>query len=165
MGAELTGPPPPDGAPAGPLPDARPEPASDAEPAPEPQPEPEPAPPARAVTTGRGGPPRRLLRGSEQLQGLVGRRLLVGITVRDIAGAIRERRQFYGTVTDVADGVVVLRHDDGTAEGREVLLPADPHAYSPAPPGTYRLPSGVVVTDPDYLSTWDVLPGPDTAPH
>jgi len=97
-----------------------------------------------------------LLRGAEALQGLVGRRLLVGITVRDRAGTILERRQFHGEVTDVADGVVVLRHEDGTTTGREVLLPADPRAYTEARPGTYRLASGVVVTDPDYLSTWDV---------
>ena len=108
------------------------------------------------VLPGRGSPPRRLLRGAEQLQLLVGRRLLAGITLRDADGTLVERRQFHGTVTDVADGVVILRADDGS----EVLLPADPHAYEPARPGTYRLPSGDVVTDPDYLSTWDIRPTP-----
>jgi hypothetical protein len=85
----------------------------------------------------------------------------VGITIRDRAGQIVERRQFHGLVTDVGDGVVVLRHDDGTPEGVEVLLPSDPRAFEPARPGHYRLPSGTVVIDPDYLSTWDVMPDPD----
>jgi len=111
--------------------------------------------------SGRGSPPRRLLRGGEQLQGLVGRRLLVGITIRDHAGTIVERRQFHGTVLEVGGGVVVLRHQNRTGGGTEVLLPSDPAAYEPARPGHYRLPSGEVVIDPDFLSTWDVMPGPD----
>jgi hypothetical protein len=101
-------------------------------------------------------PPRRLLRGSEQLQHLVGKRLLVGVTIRDADGAIVRRQQFCGSVTEVADGVVVVEHDGG-----ETLLPADPHAYEQARPGTYRLASGGEVVDPDYLSTWDVLPAAD----
>jgi hypothetical protein len=105
------------------------------------------------VTTGRGLPPRRLLRGGEQLQPLIGRHLLAGVTIRDDDGRILERRQFHGVVADVAEGVVVLRQEDGT----EVMLPADPSAYEPARPGTYRLPSGVVVVDPDYLTTWEIV--------
>jgi hypothetical protein len=85
------------------------------------------------------------------LQFLVGTRLLVGITTRDDGGAIVSRQQFHGTVTEVADGVVVLRHGEG-----DVLLPAEPQAYSPAPRGRYRLRTGEVVVDPDYLSTWSV---------
>jgi hypothetical protein len=105
------------------------------------------------VTSGRALPPRRLLRGTEQLQVLVGRHLLAGVTIRDPQGRILERRQFSGPVTDVADGVVVLRQDDGT----EALLPADPSAYEPARPGTYTLQSGAVVVDPDYLTTWEIV--------
>jgi hypothetical protein len=105
------------------------------------------------VTAGRSDPPRRLLRGSEQLQQLLGRHLLAGVTIRDAEGRILQRRQFHGPVTAVADGVVVLRQADGT----EAVLPADPAAYEPARPGTYRLASGDVVVDPDFLSTWDVV--------
>jgi hypothetical protein len=79
--------------------------------------------------------------------------LLAGITIRDHNGEIRERRQFFGPVTEVTDGVVVLRQADGT----ETLLPADPSAYEPARPGTYRLPSGLVVTNPGYLCTWEII--------
>jgi hypothetical protein len=106
------------------------------------------------VTGGRAGPPRRLLRGTEQLQVLIGKQLLVGITLRDRDGVVLERRQFFGAVTEVVDGVVVLMHAGG-----ETLLPADPVAYEPARPGLYRLPSGVEVENPDYLSVWDVAPG------
>jgi hypothetical protein len=100
-------------------------------------------------------PPRRLLRGTVQLQYLIGRQLLVGITIRDEHGTIVGRRQFHGRVSEVTDGVVVVAHDGG-----ETLLPADPDGYRPAEPGTYRLATGEVVVDPDYLTTWDVLPGP-----
>src|SRR4051794_7316518 len=113
----------------------------------------------RPVTAaGTARPPRRLLRGSQQLQYLLGKRLLVGITIRDAAGAIVRRQQFCGPVTEVVDGVVVVDHDGG-----ETLLPAEPDAYEPAQPGTYRLASGGEVVDPDFLSTWDVLPGGQTA--
>ena len=85
----------------------------------------------------------------------MGATVLVGITQRDPSGAIVARRQFHGPVTEVADGVVVVRHQDG-----DVLLPAEPDAYSPARPGRYTLASGEVVIDPGYLSTWSVSPDP-----
>jgi len=77
----------------------------------------------------------------------------VGITLRNEAGEIASLEQYHGTVTEVADGVVVLAHADG-----ELLLPAEPTAYSPAPRGRYRLRSGEVVVDPDHLATWSVAP-------
>jgi hypothetical protein len=83
----------------------------------------------------------------------VGAHLLAGITIRDESGAIVRRQQFHGRVTEVTEGVVVLRHADG-----ELLLPAEPEAYTPARPGPYRLASGEIVNDPDYLSTWSVSP-------
>lgn len=96
-----------------------------------------------------------MLRGAERLRHLVGTHLLVGITVQDAAGGIVSRQQFHGTVTDVVDGVVVLAHAEG-----ELLLPAEPDAYSAARPGRYRLPSGEVVVDPDHLATWVVTQRP-----
>jgi hypothetical protein len=98
-----------------------------------------------------------LLRGTQALQYLVGRTVLAGVTVRDRSGAILRREQFFGVVTEVVDGVVVIGHPDGT----ETVLPAEPSGYSAAPRGRYTLASGGVVVDPDYLSTWDVSPGPD----
>jgi hypothetical protein len=113
---------------------------------------------ARSFLTG-GPPPRRLLRGTERLQYLVRTHLLVGITVRDDSGRIVSRQQFHGTVTEVSDGVVILAHADG-----ELLLPAEPDAYSPAARGRYRLQSGEVVVDPDHLATWSVSPAGTRSP-
>lgn len=111
-------------------------------------------------------PPRRLLRGSRNLQSLVGRRLLVGITFVDDAGRLIRREQAFGVVCEVADGVVTLaRADAGAADTGDggdgsgtVLLPADESSFRPAPPGTYRLAgTGEEIVDPDFLTTWTVV--------
>ncbi len=108
---------------------------------------------ALPVDTGSAHPPRRLLRGSEQLAHLVGRRLLVGITFRDPQGTVVESDQFCGVVLEVCDGVVVV--DRGAAE--PAVLPADVAAYEVATPGRYVLAgSGEAVLNPDYLTVWDV---------
>jgi hypothetical protein len=105
------------------------------------------------ISPGAGPPPRRLLRGTARLQHLVGRRLLVGVTVRDTTGAVLSRTQFCGRVLEVADGVVVV-----DKSGEPALLPSDDLAYTAAPAGRYTLAgSGEVVVDPDYLTTWDVV--------
>lgn len=108
------------------------------------------------ISPGAGPPPRRLLRGAERLQHLVGHRLLVGVTIREPDGEVVSRTQFCGVVLEVADGVVVVDKD-----GEPALLPSDDLAYTPAPRGTYRLAgSGEVIEDPDYVTTWDVVPEP-----
>ncbi len=105
------------------------------------------------VRTGTPTPPRRLLRGAEQLGHLVGARLLVGITVRNADGSVRSAEQFCGRVLEVGDGVVVV--DRG---GQPAVLPADPPAYEVARPGRYVLAAtGENVLDPDYVTVWDVL--------
>lgn len=105
------------------------------------------------ISPGAGPPPRRLIRGGERLQHLVGHRLLVGVTLRDPDGTVVTRTQFCGVVQAVEGGVVVVDKDGETA-----LLPSDDLAYSPAPRGTYRLVgTGEVVEDPDFVTTWDVV--------
>jgi hypothetical protein len=105
------------------------------------------------VRAGTPTPPRRLLRGAEQLSYLVGARLLVGITFRDPQGSVLRADQFCGRVVEVADGVVVVER--GT---EQAVLPADTGAYEVAQPGRYVLQSsGETVIDPDYLTVWDVL--------
>jgi hypothetical protein len=101
-------------------------------------------------------PSRRLLRGSERLQHLVGTRLLVGVSVRSPDGTLLRQEQFCGRVLAVADGQVVVErpHDPG----HPAVLPADYGAYDEAAPGRYVLAaSGETVIDPDYVTTWDVL--------
>jgi len=104
------------------------------------------------VHTGSPTPPRRLLRGAEQLSFLVGSRLLVGITHRGTDGSVLRTEQFCGRVLEVADGVVVVERDGGQA-----VLPADPAAYEAAQRGRYVLSgSGESIVDPDYVTIWDV---------
>lgn len=105
------------------------------------------------VRAGTPTPPRRLLRGAEQLAYLVGARLLVGITFRDAHGGVLRAEQFCGRVIEVGDGVVVVERGP-----EQAVLPADAGAYEPAQPGRYVLQStGETVVDPDYLTVWDVL--------
>ncbi|MFN8075956.1 MAG: hypothetical protein U0Q15_11120 [Kineosporiaceae bacterium] len=107
------------------------------------------------VDPGRSTPPRRLLRGADRLAGLVGKRLLVGVTFVDEAGTVLDRQQFCGEVLEVAEGVVVVERP-GWDE--PALIPADEEAFRPADPGTYRLHgTGEVVVNPDVLTTWTVL--------
>jgi hypothetical protein len=101
-------------------------------------------------------PSRRLLRGAERLQHLVGARLLVGVTLRGPDGALVSREEFCGRVLDVADGVVVVERPHAPAE--PAVLPADPDGYQKAPPGRYVLATtGEAVVDPDYVTTWEVV--------
>ena len=112
------------------------------------------------ISPGAGPPPRRLLRGGERLQHIVGARLLVGVTVREPDGTVVSRTQFCGVVLEVAEGVVVVDKD-----GEPALLPSDDLAYTSAPRGTYTLSgSGEVVVDPDYVTTWDVTRTPPAEP-
>jgi hypothetical protein len=99
-------------------------------------------------------PPRRLLRGSEQLGDLVGQRLLVGITFLDGSGQITAAQQFCGRVLDVGDGVVVVERP---GQDEPAVLPADTEAYRKAEAGQYTLrDTGEIVIDPDFVSTWQV---------
>jgi len=107
-----------------------------------------------AIDPSRPGPPRRLLRGAEQLAALVGSRLLVGITYLDSGGQVTSTQQFCGRVLEVADGVVIVERP-GAPE--PAVLPADASAYSPAATGRYTLQStGEIVVDPDFVTTWRV---------
>jgi hypothetical protein len=107
-------------------------------------------------------PPRRLLRGSETLGGLVGCRLLVGISYLEDDGRVSSTQQFCGRVLEVADGVVVVERP---GEPDPAVLPADVAAYRPAATGQYRLSgSGEVVTDPDFITTWRIARTPDPPP-
>jgi hypothetical protein len=107
-------------------------------------------------------PPRRLVRGSEQLSVMVGHRLLVGITISDVEGQITSAQQFCGRVLDVGDGVVVVERP---GEDEPAVLPADVAAYRKAEAGHYTLRNtGEIVVDPDFLSTWHVAEVTDEQP-
>lgn len=82
---------------------------------------------------------------------LIGKILLVGITYEDKDGNIKERKQFWGTVTTADKKKILIEQKNG-----EIFsLPPDLSAIKPAPEGEYRLHStGEVVVNPDFLSTW-----------
>jgi len=87
---------------------------------------------------------------------LLGTDVLVGVTMVDHAGRVKERRQFHAQVVQASaeDGVTLV-----DSEGGEHWLPLDPEAYEPAEPGEYELRStGQVVVDPTWLTKWIVSP-------
>jgi hypothetical protein len=102
----------------------------------------------------REAPPRRLLRGSQQLRGLIGHRLLVGITFLDGEGQVTAAQQFCGQVLEVSDGVVVV---DRPGEDEPAVLPADAAAYRRAEAGKYKLTgTGETILNPEYICTWQI---------
>ena len=82
---------------------------------------------------------------------LLGKVMLVGITYTDSGGNVKERKQFWGTVTEADKGKILIEQKNGEILS---LLP-DLSAIEPAPEGEYKLHStGEVVVNPDFLSTW-----------
>ena len=82
---------------------------------------------------------------------LMGKRVIVGITMLDKAGALIEQFQVQGRVSDFSlrDGLVLTKPDGG-----RYTLPPTLAWLKPARPGEYRLRStGDVVIDPDYLQS------------
>jgi hypothetical protein len=94
---------------------------------------------------------------------LVGKYVLIGLTVLEHDETFVEKRQLHGDVVRAdRDGIVVqLRGTDETYS-----LPPDPSQFGEAEPGEYRLRStGEIVIDPDYITTWTVTkPPPDWKP-
>jgi hypothetical protein len=89
---------------------------------------------------------------------LIGKHVLVGITVEDRRGKVCNTDQIHGRIEsiDPAQGITVGLA--GAKAGEKYMLPPDLGAFQLAPPGEYRLRStGEVVTDPDLLATWTVL--------
>lgn len=108
-----------------------------------------------AVDPASPTPPRRLLRGSEQLSALVGQRLLVGLSYVRPDGDPLSSIQFCGRVLEVGDGVVVVANPEAA---EPVVLPADPACFTPGTPGRYTLRhSGEIVVDPDFVTTWTIV--------
>ena len=93
----------------------------------------------------------------EQAALLVGKRLLVGITHRNLEDEVVSHEQFQGVIDriNLTDGLVVRLE----GSGEERALPPDLHRLEAARPGEYRLKStGEVVKDPDYTVMWTLYP-------
>jgi hypothetical protein len=93
---------------------------------------------------------------------LIGKYVLVGVSVDDKRGAFKRDEQFHGIVLscDRRSGIkVALR---GSREGQTKTLPPVTNVWQRASKGTYRLRStGEEVVDPDFTATWQ-LTQPDS---
>jgi hypothetical protein len=86
---------------------------------------------------------------------LVGRYVLIGLTVHDVQGNLRRHEQLHGTVlsADCKAGIAVLLR--GAREGETKWLPPVTSVFESAKPGTYTLnTTGEDVVDPDFIATW-----------
>jgi hypothetical protein len=92
---------------------------------------------------------------------LVGKYVLVGISVQDRRGQFKRQKQFHGTVisADAKSGIKVALK--GLREGEEEWLPPATNVFEAADPGVYRLRStDEEVTNPDFTASW-LLTQPD----
>ena len=87
----------------------------------------------------------------------MGKVILVGITYYTHNRQLIEQKQYHGCVIRADEKSIVIRKPDGKLKS----IPPDLRSTKPAPPGEYRLRStGEIVTDPDYLSTWNCVKNP-----
>ncbi len=91
---------------------------------------------------------------------MLGKRVLIGLTVLSDADDLLEQSQIVGTVAGVdSNRGIELKLDDYST----YWLPPDARAFEEAPPGEYGLRSnGQTVVDPGYVSTWTVRQGHDS---
>lgn len=90
----------------------------------------------------------------DDLEEMIGKRLLVGITYVGKRTGPDELTEFAGIVVEV-DPLVVIE----IGEEEPFTLPPSHDAFSVASPGIYTLrSSGEVVENPDFVTTWTVQP-------
>jgi hypothetical protein len=84
---------------------------------------------------------------------LIGKTILVGVTLKSWGGQIVDMRQVLGEIVeaDARSGIHIAR-----AEGGDYWLPPDTRSLQPAEPGEYLLHKGGSVTDPDYVTSWAI---------
>jgi hypothetical protein len=86
---------------------------------------------------------------------LVGKYVLIGLTVHDARGDLSRREQFHGIVVsaDCKAGIAVALR--GAREGETKWLPPATDVFEAARPGTYALSTtGEKVVDPDFTAMW-----------
>lgn len=91
----------------------------------------------------------------ERAAALVGKHIIIGLTVHDRQDNPVDHIQLHGDIVRVneAEGVVVQLHPSGV----EYQMPAVFAAYEEAPPGDYQFAAtGEVVSNPDLMTTWVV---------
>ncbi|MFD2179741.1 hypothetical protein [Veronia pacifica] len=95
----------------------------------------------------------------KEINDLINKVLLIGISLIDTADDAIERIQLFGPIIRVdAEGIVIRRNDTKT----EFRIPPDFEHLMAAEPGQYVLHStGEVVNDPDYLCSWVIYGNED----
>ncbi|RXJ72395.1 hypothetical protein CS022_15705 [Veronia nyctiphanis] len=95
----------------------------------------------------------------KEINNLINKVLLIGISLVDDEENAIERIQIFGPIICVnAEGIVIRRNDTHT----EFKIPPDFESLLPAAAGEYHLnTSGEIVTDPDYLCSWVIYGGED----
>lgn len=87
---------------------------------------------------------------------LIGKYILVGITYLDSNGELESQQQLHGTIKRASEEGILIQLA-GTCEGEEWNMPPDTSSITVAEPGEYNLRStGEVVSNPNYLCTWEV---------
>ena len=95
----------------------------------------------------------------DDVEHLLGKTLLVGVTYLDDHGAVERSVEFAGPVIAV-DPLVAI---EVSGSPGPFTLPPEPDAFDAAGPGQYNLRNGEVVIDPDFLTIWTVTPPSERA--
>lgn len=96
-----------------------------------------------------------------QLEDLLGKTCVIGLSYFGLDGELLKQNQCGGTVSavDVEQGISVqLKHVDPTVTHPVFILPPNLAAWYKAAPGRYRhIESGLDIENPDYLVTWNIF--------
>ena len=96
----------------------------------------------------------------EKAKEMIDKRVLIGLTYFDHAGALIGREQMYGKVVSVNPDSVKVELE-GLRKGEIMSLPRNLRAYKKADPGVYTLScNGEEVIDPDYTTEWNITKPP-----
>jgi hypothetical protein len=102
-----------------------------------------------------GAPPKQTF-SDEEASAVLGKRVLVGITYRNLDGKVESLEQFCGVAlrVNLREGLVLK-----LASSDERSIPPDLSRLEVAAPGNYRLKdTGEVVVDPDFTVLWTHYP-------
>jgi len=88
---------------------------------------------------------------------LVGRSILIGVSVINSDGETESQEQMHGLVKSASetDGILILLN--GSFKGNEWQMPPDTSCIKVAKPGEYYLKAtGEKIKNPDFLCNWEV---------
>lgn len=93
-------------------------------------------------------------------QTLVGKIMLVNLTLLDAEGELQGREAFHGVVITADADEGLLLDLLGRQDGDTTTLPPQTSNITAAAPGLYPLADGETVENPDFLSSWTIA-GPE----